>query len=132
MRKAVAFCAIILFFLSSMGCGHPTQLTGMSISPSSVTFTNAVPGMTTQLTAYGTFIHPAETRDISNGVTWSSSTTDIATVDNTGKVTTVGAACGVTIITATAKADLVGAGGSGSIKTATSTVDVKFAGVTCP
>ncbi len=132
MRKGLAVCCITLFLLS-LGCGHPTQLTSMSISPSGITFSNAVPGMTAQFTAYGTFIHPAETRDISDRVTWSSSITDIATVDATGKVTTVGLACGVTTITATAKSDLVGAGGSGSIMTATTTVDVKLAGVAdCP
>jgi hypothetical protein len=132
MRKALSLCcfAIILF---SLGCGHPTQLQSVSISPSSVTFTEAVPGMTAQLTAYGTFIHPAETRDITSDVTWSSSVTDIAIVDATGKVTTVGLACGITTITATAKSDLVGAGGSGSIMTGVSTIDVKLAGVAnCP
>ena len=132
MRKALALFCVTVFISFSLGCGHPTQLTGMSISPSSTTFGNAVPGMTTQLTAYGTFIHPAETRDITNDVTWSSSTTDIAVVDSAGKVTVVGAACGLTLITATAKSDLVGAGGSGSVKTATANIDVKFEGVDCP
>jgi len=133
MRKALALFCTIIFFLFTGGCGHPTQLTSMSINPTGVTFTEAVPGMTAQLTAYGTFIHPAETRDISNRVTWSSSISDIATVDANGKVTTVGLACGVTTITATAKSDLVGAGGSGSIMTATSTIDVKLVGVPdCP
>jgi hypothetical protein len=89
--------------------------------------------MTAQFTAYGAFIHPAETRDITTQVTWSSSIPDIATVDGSGKVTTVGLACGVTVVTATAKSDLVGAGGSGSIMTATATIDVKLVGVpNCP
>jgi uncharacterized protein YjdB len=126
MRKALALGCLTVFFVASLACGHPTQLTGMTISPSSITFSDAVPGMTSQFTAYGTFIHPAETRDITGQVTWSSSTPDIATVDSSGKVTTVGLACGVTVITATAPASLVGSGGSGSVKTATATIDVKL------
>ena len=131
MRKVLAFLCIAMFLLFS-SCGHPTQLTSMSISPSGVTFSNAVPGMTHQLTAYGVFIHPKETRDITTDVTWTSSAPDIATVDQNGLVTTVIHACGQTVITATADSHLVGAGGSGSIMTATAMIDVQVTGWDCP
>lgn len=124
MKKVGLVCclAILVFSLS---CGHPRALVSMSITPETATVQPLGTTMTVQYKAYGTFIHPAETVDISNQVQWTSSIPAIATVDtgtNGGLVTPTGAACGTTGITATAGRDLVGGNGSsGSLMTADAT-----------
>jgi hypothetical protein len=63
------------------------------------------PGLTTQLTATGTFTHgnhPATTADITDSVTWSSSTPGGVSVSSTGLITSV-AQCSNILISATAQ-----------------------------
>jgi hypothetical protein len=113
MKKAGLVCSLGMLLLA-LGCGHPTQLTSMSVSPTSagvVGFGNTAP---TQFTVTGQFIHPTETRDISNQVTWTSSTPVVATVSNSGLVTPSGNYCGDTIITAKAGQSLTGGGDTSS------------------
>ena len=111
--KNVGLIFSLGLLLLSLGCGHSSQLTSMSITPTSggaIGFGNTAP---TQFTVTGTFIHPPETRDITSEVTWASSTPVIATVAN-GLVTPTGAYCGSTVITATANKNLVGEPGTSS------------------
>lgn len=130
MRKA---CAVSVLMLSALwvGCGHPTQLVEMSLNPSSATVTGLSAGAKVQFTAYGRFIHPDETRDITPQVTWTTSIPDVATVDNKGLVTSTGFACGTTTVTATAGRDLQGVGSDTNIRTATATFTVEDANL-CP
>lgn len=123
MRKA---CAVSVLMLTALliGCGHPTQLVEMSINPSTVTVTGLTGGATAQFTAYGRFIHPDETRDITSLVTWTTSIPEIATVDSKGLVTTTGLACGTTTVTATAGRELQGVGSDNNIRTAIATFQV--------
>jgi hypothetical protein len=122
MKKAGLVCSlgILLFALS---CGHPTQMVSMSISPSASTVIGITSRIPVQYSAYGTYIHPAETRDVTKEVTWSSSVPMVATVSN-GLVIPTGAACGGTLITATAGKDLVGQGSYAKVITATATFTV--------
>jgi Bacterial Ig-like domain (group 2) len=127
MRKAgsafsLAITLVIAVVLIQAGCGHPTTLTGLSITPTTVTVIGRGVGATAQLTAYGSFAHPSETRDITTRVTWTSAIPEVATVQN-GLVTS-GPACGVTTITATAGRDVLGSGSSQGIMTATATFTV--------
>lgn len=103
----------------------------MSLNPSTVTVTGLSTGAKAQFTAYGRFIHPDETRDISTEVTWTTSVPDIATVDSKGLVTTTGLACGTTTVTATAGRDLQGVGSDSNIRTATATFTVRDP-ILCP
>jgi hypothetical protein len=113
MNKIGLVCClgVVLF---ALGCGHPTAMTSMTITPTSsgvVGFGDTIP---TQFTVYGKFIHPSETRDITSEVTWSSAVPAVATVSADGLVTPTGTACGSTIITATAGQKLVGGGDTDS------------------
>ena len=56
------------------------------------------------LTAYGTYIHPPATKDITDQVTWASDVTDVANVDSNGNLT-AGVGCGVANISATSYTD---------------------------
>jgi uncharacterized protein YjdB len=103
-------------------------MTSLTVSPadSSVNGFGAI--IPVQYKAYGTFVHPTETLDLSQDVEWTSSVPQVATVANGaagGLVTPAGVACGTTIITATASKHLVGGGGgSDSIMAANATFNV--------
>ena len=81
------------------GCGNPQGLDSVVVSPTSQTLTV---GQTAQFSATGTYGNAghASTQNITDGVTWSSSTPAVATIGATGMATAVGA--GTTTITASA------------------------------
>jgi hypothetical protein len=86
-----------------VGCGSSSQIDSITVSPATLTFTSVGSTATGQLTATGTInhgIHPSTTENVTNLVTWSSSSSPIATVGpKTGIVTAMGP--GVAVITAT-------------------------------
>lgn len=100
----VMVCAAALFV---PGCGHDQQLVGITIQPGTETFgasnipVSADAGSSVQLKAYGSYIHPPVTKDITNQVTWFSNTPQMVTVNSTGLITATGRSCGGTIISAT-------------------------------
>jgi hypothetical protein len=80
-------CLVVPF----IGCGSSTQLDSISVSPATLTF--AATGLTAQLIATGTVghgSHPATTEDVTDLVTWTTGSKDVATVSSTGLVTSVG------------------------------------------
>lgn len=90
-----------LMFLTS--CTSTPSLTSITVSPSAMNFGGA--GLTTQLTAIGSYTHaghPAVTKDITNQVTWASSTPECVTVNSTGLITSGGNTCSNILITASA------------------------------
>jgi hypothetical protein len=133
MKKAGVVCSLVVT-LFVLGCGQPTTLVSMSVTPTSAYQTGY--GVSQfQFTAYGNFIHPTESRDITKEVTWTSAIPAIATVDSNGLLTTAPNACGETIITATAGKNLIGRNSADSQAemnaTATFTIYVKSVD-TCP
>ena len=82
-----------------LGCGTPQGLDSVAVSPTSQAL--AV-GQTVQFSATGTFGNAAHqsTQNITTGVTWTSTTPSVATVNAAGLATAVGA--GSTTITASA------------------------------
>jgi uncharacterized protein YjdB len=99
----VSLAALALILLA--GCGKffrdSNDLVGISVSPA-----NAVLQLnkTQQFTAIGTY-GDSSSKDISSSVEWKSSSTNVATVDSSGVVTTV--ATGTTTISAS-QADMTG------------------------
>jgi hypothetical protein len=97
-------CAVIFLIPS---CGHEQQLAVISIQPSDETFgaptipVSADAGLTVQLRALGSYIHPPVTKDITGQVTWASNDTQMVTVNSTGLLTAVGLACGSSLVSAT-------------------------------
>jgi hypothetical protein len=105
---SVVVSASLLLTLSS--CGRDQELTAITVQPGTETFgASNIPvpadaGLSVQLRALGTYIHPPVTKDITNQVTWSSNTTQMVTVDTTGMITVTGNSCGNTLVSATMKA----------------------------
>lgn len=129
LNQVALICSLgMLAFVLS--CGHPTQLQSLSVNPASATVGPLGAVLPVQYTAYGAFIHPPSTVDVTKEVTWSSNIPDIATVNSSGMVTPAGFACGTTLITATAKKGLIGPGSSDVVVVATSTFTVTDPNVT--
>ena len=111
MRKkwsALMGLCVTGFLLANLAaCGHEQQLVSITIVPATENFGSAKTpvdldkGLTVQLRALGSYIHPPVTKDITNQVAWSSNTSDMVTVDSTGLITAAGTSCGGAIISAT-------------------------------
>ena len=99
--------AVAGMLLGVNSCGHSQQLVSIQIQPSLETFgASNIPvqddfGLTVQLRALGTYIHPPVTKDITSQVTWASNDTQMMTVDSTGLLTVTGVSCGGTLVSAT-------------------------------
>src|SRR5579863_6404498 len=80
----------LLFGVNS--CGRSQELVSIQIQPVSETFgasnipVNFDKGLTVQLRALGTYIHPPVTKDITSLVTWASNDIQMMTVDSAGLV----------------------------------------------
>jgi hypothetical protein len=134
-RKWLAVGALIIAAMSLLGiasCGDPQTLQSISIQPGTETFgaTN-IPvgqdaGLTVQLRALGSYLHPPVTKDITNQVTWTSNDTQMVTVNSTGLATATGETCGGTLISATVNTNKDGSGvsSSGAIVTGYMTANV--------
>ena len=109
-------CAAAMFV---PGCGSGQQLVGISVTPATVVFGAPDPTLFVQLTATGSYLHPPATKDITNQVTWTSDTVEVAQVTSTGKVTP-SQDCGVAGITAS----LATYSPSGNVITGTMSVTV--------
>jgi hypothetical protein len=113
----------LLFGVNS--CGRSQELVSIQIQPASETFgASNIPvladaGLTVQLRALGTYIHPPVTKDITSQVTWTSNDLQMMTVDTTGLLTVTGIACGGAVISATVKTNTStgGLSSSGAIVT---------------
>ncbi len=114
--------AILLatFILPFTGCGS-SEVDSISISPAAQTLTA---GQTVQFTASGSYghgNHPSSISDVTNLVTWTSSSPAIATINASGMATAVSA--GTSTITASMK-------GFTGVVSATATVSVSGGGAT--
>lgn len=71
--------------LFAPACGRSQQLESITLIPSSVDFQGPLAQI--QFKAIGNFIHPPQTKDITDEVQWSSNVTQAATIDATGLAT---------------------------------------------
>lgn len=82
-------------------CGTTPSLTSIAVTPTSMNFGGA--GLTTQLTAIGSYTHPghpAVTKDITSEVTWASATPQCVTVSSSGLITSGNNTCSNILVTA--------------------------------
>ncbi len=129
--RVLALSCVLILLALVVGCGQSAQLTGVSITPTTVEFETNVPSpdfqptsVTAQLTATGTYQNGKNgtvyTQDITDQVVWESSITAVATVSATGVVSPTG--CGVTTVNAKA-------GNGGLIATASVSVCTQTGGL---
>jgi len=123
MRKTCWVLLLAVMLLFPLSCGHPTTMVSLTVSPAATGVVGVGGGGQVQFTATGQFVHPIETRDVTNQVAWSSAIHDVVTVNQQG-VATSGVVCGVSTITATAGEPLIGQVGPGAIVTGTASFTV--------
>jgi Bacterial Ig-like domain (group 2) len=103
--KYFLFPSLLTIAVLQMACGagHP-KLTSIAVSPSSATGSSSPQGQIGFM-ASGTFTdHTSRELQLADGLTWKSSNTVVATIDDTGEATCLSP--GPVTITATAPADL--------------------------
>ena len=80
------------------GCGHDQKLESITVQPSGFVFEGI--GAKGQFTAIGTYIHPPESKDITNHVLWQIDVANLATITQSGSVSAL-SVCGSGNVTAT-------------------------------
>jgi hypothetical protein len=94
---------LILTALLLPSCGFKRKLVSITVSPDKATLGG--PGLDLQYTAIGNYVHPPDSRDITESVTWASAAPDVVAIDSHGLAVSR-LACGTNIpITATAHSD---------------------------
>jgi len=132
---ALLVAAIGLLNLSS--CARSQQLVGITVSPTGSTITLGGVGeqVQTQFTAFGSYIHPPENKDVTSTAVWNTDSPTIITLDpkHPGLVTTTGFGCGTNLgVTASIYSDPSNPS-AGSVVVGSATISVSFGqGVTCP
>jgi hypothetical protein len=119
---ALSALVIVGAVLSLPSCGHDQKLISITVNPSGATITG--PDIVVNFQALGSYIHPPETKDITNSVVWTSAAPQVVSiVSNTG-VATSGFVCGTNItITATAYSNPQNKSGSAVVGTGTVNVN---------
>jgi hypothetical protein len=95
--SVLALIAAATLLLSLSSCAYNQHLVSIQVQPSGATF-NSV-GSSIIFKAVGTYVHPPETKDITNQVQWSVDSQNLVTITDTSLVTAV-SICGTGNITA--------------------------------
>ena len=99
LRRLLVIALVILSAILIPGCAAPQKLESVTVLPADTTL--GATGLQVHYKAYGVFVHPPATLDITNSVAWASSSPQIISIDNTGVADYV-MGCGTNIlITAT-------------------------------
>ncbi len=101
--SSVVAVLTLLAVVSVAGCGFKRKLVSITVIPDGATLGG--PGLTIQFKAVGSYIHPPDSRDITDSVTWESAAPEVVDINQTGLATS-GLDCGTGItITATGHSD---------------------------
>jgi len=103
IRKWFGITALVLAassLLSLSSCAHNTHLVSINIQPGDGTFATVDPSASFQYRAYGTYIHPPKTVDVTSQVTWQTSNPQVAHFTGPG-IVSPNTNCGVAPIFAT-------------------------------
>lgn len=99
--RIAALLTVAAGLLNVLSCARSQQLVSIAISPAGG-FVFGGLGAQGQFTAAGTYIHPPETKDITDKVVWSIDIANFATLTQTGQITyTRSDGCGFGQVSAT-------------------------------
>jgi hypothetical protein len=89
-----ALAAAATLMLSFSGCAHNQHLVSIQVQPSAGTFFSADPNLFFNFKAFGTYVHPPHTADITDQVNWQSDNPQVVQVTSMG-VVSPSLGCGV-------------------------------------
>jgi hypothetical protein len=98
--SVIVLIAAATFLMNVSSCGFNQHLVSISIPESGGTFGGIGAGIFFDFTATGTYIHPPQTKDITDIVTWQSDNPQVVQVSSTG-IVTPNVSCGLANISAT-------------------------------
>jgi hypothetical protein len=75
--------SLALGLLNSLSCARDQKLVSITVMPTNVTFGG--PGISVQYSAFGSYIHPVETKDITTKVVWVSDATQVISFNTPGQ-----------------------------------------------
>jgi hypothetical protein len=101
--RLIVVAGVLLAVLMLPSCGFKRKLVSITLIPDTATLTGV--DVQLQFQAIGNYVHPPDSRDITNSVVWTSAAPQIVDVNQAGLATS-GNGCGTNIsITATAHSD---------------------------
>src|SRR5215469_15582851 len=130
LLRSSAVVGTLGLLLAMLSCAHDQELTSISVQPTTEDFGSPDPSLgPVQLIAYGHYIHPPVTKDITSQVRWSSNTPTVAVVTSMGALSPGGVDCGNSLVTATVKTNSSegGRSSSGAIISGSMTANVTCA-----
>jgi len=105
VSKWFGVVAVTGLLISGLSCARNQHLVSLQVQPSGgANFGAADSTLYVNFTAYGTFEHPPQTKDLTGLVTWKSDTPQVAVVNANavaGEVSPAGTDCGTSNLTAT-------------------------------
>jgi len=105
-RRRIQWLVVMLAMLALAtlpSCGFKRKLVSITLIPDTATL--AGPGVELQFQAIGNYVHPPDSRDITDSVAWNSAAPQVVTIDKNGLATSQ-LGCGTDItITATGHTD---------------------------
>jgi hypothetical protein len=118
---AMGALIIVATLLTFPSCGFDRRLVAITINPPGAIITG--PDVDVHFQALGSYIHPPDTRDITNSVVWTSAAPQVVSIISNTGVATSGFDCGTNItITATAYSNPQNHTGSAVVGTASVSV----------
>lgn len=122
--RLAIFAMLMLAVLLLPSCGFKRKLVSITVTPDGANITGS--GVQVQFKAVGNYIHPPDSRDITESAVWASDAPQVISIDTHGLATS-GTVCGTDIgITATAHSDPHDSGSG--IVIGTATISVKLPG----
>lgn len=126
--RLIAMVGMLLAWFMLPSCGFERRLVTITVIPDGANITGA--GVEVQFKAVGNYIHPPDSRDITNSVVWESAAPQIVDIDQSGLATSTDG-CGTDItITATGHSDPHD--DNSGVVIGTAAVSVTQPGNTCP
>jgi len=99
-RRCALGAALILAATNFQSCMHERKLVSITIHPTAFTFPTPDPDVHGDFTAFGNYIHPPDTRDITDKVTWKTDVPQLLQINGGVVSPQPGNVCGIADVSA--------------------------------
>ena len=99
-RRCALGAALILTAMNFLSCMHERKLVSITVHPAAFTFPTPDPAVQGVFTAFGNYIHPPDTRDITDKVTWKTDVPQLLQINGGVVSPQPGNVCGIADVSA--------------------------------